>query len=194
LALGLLAMVFSSAVLAQVEPTWVKQGVEWGQYGKFLVKPLDVGDLKVIKPAWAQDDPAEWSLSMEDLAGIQAIFRDVMGDVLAGNGGYPLVHTEGHDVLEVRVELLSITPWVKPGGDKDLAGLQVTTLGSGEIAASVELRDSATRELLMLIEGDKAVGEQYTQYSRANNIANVESMFRSFATRLRGAMDKVHGK
>jgi hypothetical protein len=48
--------------------------------------------------------------------------------------------------------------------------------------------------LLLLIEGDKAVGEQYTEFSRANNIANVESMFRSFATRLRGAMDKVHGK
>jgi hypothetical protein len=46
LALALLAMVFSSAALAQVEPTWVKQGVQWGQYGKFLVKPLDVGDLR----------------------------------------------------------------------------------------------------------------------------------------------------
>jgi hypothetical protein len=43
----------------------------------------------------------------------------------------------------------------------------------------------------MLIEGDKP---SVSRNSRANNIASVESMFRSFATRLRGAMDKVHGK
>jgi hypothetical protein len=194
LAVGLVAMLISSVALAQVEPTWVKDGVDWQRYGKLLVKPLNVDDVRVIKPAWAKDDPADWTIAIKDLESIQGIFRDVMREVLSANGGYPLVYAEGPDVLEVEVELLSITPWVKPGGDKELEGLQVTTLGSGEVAARVELRDSGNRELLLLIEGDKAVGQQYTEYSRANNIANVEAMFRSFATRLREAMDKKHGK
>ena len=47
---------------------------------------------------------------------------------------------------------------------------------------------------LLLIEGDKAVGEKYTEFTRANNVANVEAMFTSFAKRLRSAMDRVHGK
>ena len=35
---------------------------------------------------------------------------------------------------------------------------------------------------------------ELVEFNRANNIANVEAMFRSFANRLRNAMDKVHGK
>jgi hypothetical protein len=194
LLIGLLALMFSSAALAQLEPTWVKEGVNWQQYSKFLVKPLNIDDVKVVKPPYAQDDPNPWSLEVEDLQGMQAIFRDVMRDVLQGNDGYPLVYSEGQDVLEVEVELLNIMPWLRPGGDERFSGLEVKTLGSGEVTASVKLRDSTTRELLLMIEGEKAVGEKYKQFTRENNVSNVEAMFRAFATRLRGAMDRVHGK
>jgi hypothetical protein len=192
--LGLVAMFFAAGALAQAEPTWVKPGVDWQQYDKFLVRPLVVDNVKVIKPAYAQDDPSDWELEIEDLAGIQAIFRDVMIKELTGNDGYPVVYADGQDVVEVEVELLSITPWLKPGGDKALEGFVVTTLGSGEVAGRAELRDSTTRQLLLLIEGDKAVGEKYAEFTRANNVANVETMFTSFAQRLRSAMDRVHGK
>jgi hypothetical protein len=191
---GLVAMFFASAVTAQVEPTWVKEGVDWQKYNMFLVRPLNVDNVQVIKPAYAQDDSSDWSLEIQDLQGIQAIFRDVMNEQLSGSNGYPLVYAPGRGVVEVEVELLSITPWLKPGGDPALEGHVVTTLGSGEITGRVELRDSTTRELLMLIEGDKAVGEKYTEFTRANNVSNIDAMFTSFAKRLRGAMDKVHGK
>ena len=72
--------------------------------------------------------------------------------------------------------------------------MQVTTLGTGEITASVEMRDSETRELLLLIAGDKAVGAEYKEFTQENNVANVENMFTRFATRLRNSMDRVHGK
>lgn len=192
---GVFAMLFAATAVAQeVEPTWVKEGVNWEQYNKFLVKPLNVDDVKVIRPPWAQDDPREWTIDIQDLEAIQAIFRDVMREVLSGNDGYPLVYADGKDVLEVEVELLSIMPWLRPGGDEELEGFEVKTLGSGEITGRAELRDSTTRELLLLIEGDKAVGEKYAQFTQANNISNVQSMFTSFATRLRNSMDQVHGK
>lgn len=191
---ALFALLYSVTGLAQAQPTWVKEGVDWSKYDKLLVKPLSVDDLKVIKPAYAQDDPRDWSLRLEDLQGIQAIYRDVMNDVLEDDGGYPLVHSDGEGVLEVDVELLTITPWLKPGGDESLAGYEVETLGSGELTASVALRDSATRELLLLLEGQKAVGKKYEKFSRANNVSNIEAMFTSFANRLRAAMDRVHGK
>jgi hypothetical protein len=139
---SLLAVFFASTAAAQAEPTWVKEGVDWKQYSKFLVRPLVVDNVKVIKPPYAQDDPSEWTLSVRDLEGVQAIFRDVMSDVLSGNGGYPLVYGDGEDVLEVEVELLNIMPWVKPGGDEDYEGFVVKTLGSGEVTGRVELRDS----------------------------------------------------
>jgi hypothetical protein len=193
---GLFAMMFSTALVADVlpEPTWVKEGVNWTQYTKLQVQPLDISDVVVIKPPYAVDDPGDWTVDISDLEGLQAIFRDVMTEVLEGNGGYPVVYHDGKDVLEVKVEILNIMPWLKPGGDGNLDGYEVQTLGSGEITARVELRDSETRELLMLVEGDKAVGQQYKQFNRANNVSNVTAMFTQFANRLRGSMDQVHGK
>jgi hypothetical protein len=187
---------FSTATLAepQIEPTWVKEGVDWSRYTKFLVKPLNIDDVKVVKPPYAQDDPSEWTLDIQDLEAMQAMFRDVMKETLEGNGGWPLVYADGKDVLEVEVEILNIMPWLKPGGDEDLAGYEVKTLGSGEITARVELRDSSTRELLLLIEGDKAVGEKYKEFTLENNTSNVKGMFGRFATRLRNSMNRVHGR
>ena len=97
-------------------------------------------------------------------------------------------------LLPLTVELLSVTPWLKPGGDESLEGYVVKTLGTGEVTGRAELRDSTTRELLLLIEGDKAMGQQYKEFTRQNNTANIEAMFTRFATRLRNAMDEVHGK
>jgi hypothetical protein len=196
LLIGLFVLLFSTASFAeiQVEPTWVKDGVDWAKYSKFMVKPLNISDVKVIKPPYAEDDSSEWTLDIQDLEAMQALFRDVMKDVLSGNDGYPLVYADGKDVLEVEVEILNIMPWLKPGSGSEIDGHKVKTLGSGEITARVELRDSKTRELLFLIEGDKAIGEQYKSFTTKNNISNVQYMFTRFATRLRNSMDKVHGK
>jgi len=196
LLIGLFVMLFSSVTFADIElePTWVKDGVNWEQYSKFLVKPLNIDDVNVVKPPWAEDDTSDWSLEIQDLEGMQALFRDVMKDVLAGNGGYPLVYMEGKDTLEVEVEILNIMPWLKPGTEGEIDGHQVKTLGSGEITARLEIRDSMSRELLLLLEGEKSVGEKYRQFTAENNISNVQYMFTRFATRLRNSMDKVHGK
>ena len=196
LLIGLFVLLFSTASFAeiQLEPTWVKDGVDWAKYSKFMVKPLNISDVKVIKPPYAEDDSSEWTLDIQDLEAMQALFRDVMKDVLSGNDGYPLMYSDGKDVLEVEVEILNIMPWLKPGSGSEIDGHQVKTLGSGEITARVELRDSRTRELLFLIEGDKAIGEKYKSFTTKNNISNVQYMFTRFATRLRNSMDKVHGK
>jgi hypothetical protein len=195
LLVGLFVMLFTAHASAQVvEPTWVKEGVNWAQYDKFLVKPLNIDDVRIVRPPWAADDPRPWTMDLEGLEAIQAIFRDAMKDVLSADDGYPLVYVDGKDVLEVEVELLSIMPWLRPGGDEDLEGYEVKTLGSGEITARVELRDSTTRELLLMIEGDKAVGEKYKQFTAQNNVTNVDRMFRSFAQRLRNSMDRIHSE
>lgn len=187
---GLIVMIFSTSVLAQAEPAYVKEGVDWGQYTKFLVKPLNVDDVQLIRPPWAADDPKEWTLNIENMEGVQAIFRDVMNAELEGK----LAYSPGPGVIEVDAEILSVTPWIRPGSGGVKDGMQVTTLGTGELAASIELRDSVTRELLVLLEGDKAVGEEYKEFTRENNISNIENMFKAFAHRLGAALDRIHAK
>lgn len=190
LVVGLVLALFSTCVLAQtvMKPSWTKEGVDWSQYNSFLVKPLDIDDVRMVPPPWAEN-PDLWELNIDNLTAVQAIYRDVMRAEL----GYPVVYTPGEGVLELSVEILSVTPWIRPGKAND-SGMQVTTMGTGELNASVEIRDAKTRELLLMVAGEKAVGEEYKEFTRVNNVANIEAMFKGFAHRLRAAMDTVHGK
>lgn len=194
---GVAAVLFCSATYAEsdlLEPTWVKPDTNFSQYSKFLVTPLDVSDVKLVRPPWAEDDPKDWSIEDEDLQLLQDIYRDVMKSVLEADGGYPVVHAAGEDVIQVEVELLSIMPYIRPGKRETTQGQTYVTLGSGEVSAKIELRSSESRELLLLLEGEKTVGAEYKDHTDANIVANLEGMFKRFATRLRNSMDRVHGK
>jgi hypothetical protein len=197
LVFGLAVMLFSGAAWAGTEsfdPTWVRPDTDFSKYTKFLVKPLNLSNVTIVRPPWAQDDPVEWTLETIALDAIQDIFQSAMKEVLEADDGYPLVDNPGEDVLEVDMELLSIMPYVRPGSDGTDDGHEIVTLGSGEVTGTAELRDSTSRALLILLEGQKVAGKEYKQFTKENNIANVQGMFTAFAQRLRVAMDKVHGK
>lgn len=197
LVFGLAAMLFSSVAMAgtdPLDPTWVRPDTDFSKYTKFLVKPLNISDVKILRPPWAKDDPIEWKLETISLEAIQDIFLEAMKETLEADGGYPLVDQPGADVLEVDMELLSIMPYVRPGSDGTDDGHEVITLGSGEVTGTAELRDSTSRALLILLEGERVAGEEYKEFTTENNIYNLRAMFTAFAKRLRVAMDKVHGK
>ncbi len=54
---GLVLVLFSASASAQTKPTWVKEGVDWSKYDKFLVKPLNIDDVQLVRPPWAEDFP-----------------------------------------------------------------------------------------------------------------------------------------
>ena len=188
---ALLVLLFSSSALAEtaMAPTWVKEGVDWSQYQSFLVEPLDIDDVQLVPPPWAEN-PGAWELNVENLEAVQAIYRDAMNKQL----GDKLVYVAGPGVLQVEVEILSVTPWLRPGSGSVKDGMVVTTMGTGELTASIEIRDAQTRELLLLMAGERAVGSEYKEFTRANNAANIEAMFTRFANRLGDALEAAHGK
>ena len=192
---GLLVLMFANAAVAQeaMKPTWVKDGVDWAQYTQYLVKPLVLDDVQLVPPPWAEN-PAEWQFEIEDPAVVQEIFRDAIKAGLTGGDIDHLAYAPGPGVLEVEVEILSITPWLRPGSASKVSGMNVTTLGSGELAATIEMRDSQTRELLAMWSGDRAVGDEYKEFTRANNLNNLEKMFAGFAGRLSAAMQRMHAE
>lgn len=197
LMIGLALLLFSGLALGQsggLDPTWVRPDTDFSKYTKFLVKPLNLHDVKIVRPPWAMDDPIEWTLQTIDKEAIQDIFMEAITGALEADGGYPVVGLPGDDVLEVDLELLSIMPYVRPGSDGSDDGHEIVTLGSGEVTGTAELRDSMSRALLILIEGERVAGEEYKQFTKDNNISNLHSMFAAFGKRLRVALDKVHGK
>ncbi len=149
---------------------------------------------KFSKPAWEEGNDDIWAFNPENRSAIQKWFIDAMQQEIGGNGGYPLVNAPGDDVLRVEVEVLSITPYVKPGTQSSDSDHVISTLGSGDIVISAEFRDSKTRELLVLIEGERTIGEEYRELSAENHIKNLKGMFTQWGKKVREALDKAHAE
>lgn len=192
---GLMLLLATGTLMAQTQAaSYVKPGVDLSTYNKVLVKPLNMDNIEVLKPAWEQDSDEEWSFAPENRAAIQEWFIEAMQREIETNGGYPLVSDAAEDVIRIEVELLSITPYLKPGTTSADSEHHISTLGSGDVVVSAEFRDSTTRELLVLIEGERVIGEKYREVSTENHIKNVKGLFTKWGKKVREALDKAHGK
>jgi hypothetical protein len=192
---GLMLILATGTLMAQTQAaSYVKSDVDFSTYTKVLVKPLNMDNIEVIKPAWEQDSDEEWSFDSGNREAVQSWFMEAMKSEIEGNGGYPLVTESGDDVIRIEVELLSITPYVKPGTQSADSEHRISTLGSGDVVISAEFRDSTTRELLVLVEGERAIGEKYREVSQENHIKNIKAMFTKWGKKTREALDRAHGK
>ena len=193
---GLMLLLVTGAVMAKntIPATYVKEGVNLSVYNKVMVKPLSLDNIEVLKPTWEEGNDDIWAFNPENRSAIQKWFLDAMQQEIGGNGGYPLVNASGDDVLRVEVEVLSITPYVKPGTQSSDSDHVISTLGSGDIVISAEFRDSKTRELLILIEGERTIGEKYRELSAENHIKNLKGMFTRWGKKVREALDKAHAE
>jgi len=186
-------LAFTAAAMAAPEPSYLRKDLDLGKYGRFQLRTLNMDNIQVLKPVW-EDDPEEWSFQPGDKEAVQQMFRDIMAQELSKDGGYPVVEERGDDVMTLEVEILSITPYVKPGTRGQSGGFVVETLGSGEVVVSAEFRDSVTRELLILLEGERPIGTEYREVSRENHEENIRQLFTTWGQRVRAAMDQAHGK
>jgi hypothetical protein len=193
---GLTLLLVSGNLLAAktLPASYVKPGIDLSSYTKVLVKPLNVENIEVLKPPWEQDNDEVWKLKIEDMALIQEWFMDAMQNEIETEGGYPLVSQPDDDVIRIEVELLSITPFVKPGTPAKDGQFKTSTLGSGDVVVSAEFRDSLTRELLILIEGERTIGTEYRKLSPENHAKNVKGLFAKWGKKVREGLDKAHNK
>jgi len=191
---ALLLVIFSSSLMAEnsTPASYVKQGIDLSVYTKVMVKPLNMDNIEVLKPSWEQGNDEVWSFQPEDAAAVQEWFLDAMQKQLESKGGYALVAEPAADVLRIEVELLSITPYVKPGTPHNDGEFKTATLGSGDVVLSAEFRDSTTRELLILVEGERTIGEKYRELSRENHEKNVKGMFSKWGKKIRVTLDEAH--
>ena len=173
-----------------IPATYVKPDLDLTKYKKVKVKPLDISNAEVLKPSWEQDNTEEWTFEEGVGEEIQKLFMDAMHEQLEHVGGYPIVTESGPDVLRVEVEVLSITPYTKPGSKSGDEGHQIETLGSGDLVISAEFRDSQTRELLILVEGERAIGDEYRTLSPENHIDNLKGLFSAWGEKIAAALSE----
>ena len=190
LVLGLMLLLFAGSLLAAstIPATYIKPDLDLSKYKKVLVKPLDMDNIEVLKPSWELGSTEEWSFKEGAGTEIQKLFMDAMHQELEVNGGHAMVSESGPDVLRVEVEILSITPYVRPGSASGDDGHVTKTLGSGDLVISAEFRDSQTRELLILVEGARTIGDEYKVLSKENHIENLTKLFATWGKKISAAL------
>ena len=55
--------------------------------------------------------------------------------------------------------------------------------------ANSEFRDSVTRELLALVEGERPIGDKYRKLSPENHLKNLSNLFSKWGVKIRESLD-----
>lgn len=171
----------------EVEVSTVRPGMDYTKYDKFLIRPLEVSDTRIIPPPWAEGAaarPRAWDISDNNEAFLQEQYHSAMKKQLEEIGGYTLVSEPEEGTLAVEVEIISLTPWASRDE-------QVITKGSGEMTFRAEVRDAMTREILVIYEGDTPVGEDYQEHTEFTVKQNADELFETWGEFLRLALDKA---
>ena len=171
----------------EVEVSTVRPGMDYGKYNKFLIRPLQISDTRIIPPPWAEGaaaKPRAWDISDKNEAFLMEQYHSAMKKQLEQIGGYALVTEPEDGTLAVEVEIISLTPWA----NRDE---QVITKGSGEMTFRAEIRDAMTREILVIYEGDTPVGEDYQENTEFTVKQNVDELFETWGEFLRLALEKA---
>lgn len=187
LATAALPIHFASAAESEVKVDLVQENVDFTKYSKFLIQPLDVADTRLVPPPWVEGSagkPRAWKVSADNAEFLQNQYHKAMKNQLEKLGGYGLVDEPDDNVLAVEIEIISLTPYAERG-DK------VITKGSGEMTFKAEIRDSMTRAILVIFEGDTPVGNDYQENTEFSVDQNVAALFNGWGEYLRLALDEA---
>jgi hypothetical protein len=175
-----------SAGVSQLQPYFVKEGLDLAGYDKVLLDSLKVRDAKVVPPPWVEGKdrgPKKWKLTKKDEEFLRESYRAAMKQEIAEKGGYEVVTEPGEGVLILDVSIITLTPYARKNET-------VLVKGFGELLTQAQLRDGMTGELLAVFEGVQEVGSEYQLNSRLNAETNLRALFDVWGSRVRGMLDR----
>jgi hypothetical protein len=191
LLLSVLCILLSANVSAKkLTEVYVNSEADLSDFSKVILRDLVTQGAQIIPPVWVQGDerdPHKWTLSKKNVRLMQEGFQAAIKEELEGNDGYPVVTEESEGVLEIRVGLISLTPYARRGE-------KVITKGTGEIRIQLTLRNAMTGVLLAIYEGDQQVGDQYQENTDLSSRKDAQALFVVWGQKIRRALDDAHEK
>ncbi|HIG40977.1 MAG: DUF3313 family protein [bacterium] len=189
LLITMLCVLLSVNVAAQnLTEVYVNSDTDLSDFSKVILRELDINGAQIIPPVWVQGEdrnPHKWKISKKNVRLMQEAFQSVVKRELGGSGGYPVVTDESDGVLEIKVGLLSLTPYAQRGE-------KVITKGSGEIRIQVTLRNAMTGVLLAIYEGNQRVGDKYQENTDLSSRKDAEELFVVWGQKIRRVLDEAH--
>lgn len=155
---------------------WEKPDFDWKRYHKLMIDPVVVyyhpkAKNKEIRP--------------DDLKRLTDEFRDVIIAELGGN--FPVVNTQGQDVLRVRAAITEIIP-ASPTLNVVTTVLAFVPLDMGGAAIEAEFIDSMTNERVAAMVELK-LGTPKDLKSGFTSLGHARASFKSWAVELKRALE-----
>ena len=160
-----------SAQTEELKIAYSKPGVDLKQYKQFLIKPLNLGDTRLVPPPWVEKpNPKEWQLTKNNQDFLRSAFASAVRKGIESAGQFKVVNEPTPGTLQVEVHLISLTPWAARAE-------KVETLGSGTLTFEAHVRDARTADLLAVYEGTQQVGKEYQENTAFNKQADLTEHF-----------------
>jgi hypothetical protein len=174
---------------------YVKQGADFSQYKSVGLLQCYVAFAKNWAKDYNENEPdLSAQVTPEDETriknGLSDDFNKVFVTELGKNGDFQIVTTQGPGVLMLRPSLLNV---VVTAPDVDTPSPSVDMVASaGQMTLYLELWDGGTSTLLARVidtEADRSTGGMAEQANSVTNTAAADIILRSWADRLRKALD-----
>jgi hypothetical protein len=189
--LTMLGILISSNVCAEkLTEVYVNSDTSLADFSNVILRDLDVRGAQIIPPVWVQGEernPRRWKLNNKNVRLMQEGFQAAIKEAVEKDNGYPIVTDEADGVLEIKISIISLTPYAQRGE-------KVITRGSGEIKIQLTLRDAMSGELLAIYEGDQQVGDEYQENTSRASRENAQALFVIWGQKIRRALDNAHRK
>ncbi len=183
---------------ARVGAAYADPDADFGVYNKIMMLDCAVA----FKKDWQkkqQRTGSRISVSSSDIEKIKTevaiMFREVFAEELSKDGGYEIVDEPGDDVLLVRPAIIDLN--ISAPESMQAGRTRTYTAESLQATVFIELYDSVTGDILARA-ADRRVARQAGNYlsytNRVTNQADGRRMMRTWARKLREALDEYHGK
>jgi hypothetical protein len=172
---------------------WMKPEASLEGYAKLQILDCYVA----FKKNWQRGHDFESHITAKRMVTIKKElaqeFQKVFVKELA-KGGYQVVDEPGHDVLIVRPAIIDLV--IQAPDSSSSVDVTTYSASAGQMTLVAELYDSVTSDLLVRAidpEADRGSGMIHWQGSVTNSSAARE-ILRTWAERLRKALDEAHGR
>ena len=166
------------AVKPQFDASFVAPNVHLSNYKKIKIDNLDLSNVKIIKPRSEHLSDTPWELNNDDQKYYQEKFLAAAKENLISNKLFESASEVGVETLQLKTKIVEIAPLASKDDIKGRPNyMDVYTRGFGRMNIVFELYDSRTNQLVMLVNDDHDLGDQWEKNDRVRTNVQIRLAF-----------------
>ena len=180
-----------------VKSAYVDPDVDFSQYRKVVIAPLDMSQVEIIQPSQSRSY-SKWELTDKDRKAFADSYMSQMNKHLVEKSSgepYQIVDQPGDGVLVISAAVLAIAPSA-PKDDISSRGYsgrsRVFSEGAGAMSIAVLVTDGKTeKQLIEFVDNRESLSGVMRRNNSVTNLFDVNYLFSFWARKLKSGLDEL---